>query len=172
MESWRNNMEEDKFISGEQYQATKTKKPTKNSGPNNKIVLIVIAILAYSVIIFYIGIAYQKHHNKTPVAANKTTNGQFGGQFGGRGGSFANRLFGSVTAVSPTSITVTNSRTNSSTTVTINSTTTITNNQQTVSVSSITVGEEVMIALDPSNTSVATSITVVNLQSPSPGSQT
>jgi hypothetical protein len=165
-------MEEDKFISGEQYQALKTKKPSKNSGLNNKIVLIIIAVLAYSVIIFYIGIAYQKHHNKTPIATVKTTNGQFG-NFGGQGGNFADRLFGSVTTVSPTSITVANPRTGSTTTVTINSSTTITDNQQTVSESSISDGLEVMIALDPSNTSVANSITVVNLPTQSSaGSQT
>src|SRR5665213_1679175 len=166
-------MEEDKFISGEQYQVLKTKKPSKNTGLNNKIVLIVIGALAYSVIIFYIGVAYQKHHNKTPVAATtKTTNGQFG-NFGGRGGNFADRLFGSVTAISPTSITVANSQTNSNTTVAINSSTTITNNQQTVSESSISDGQQVMVALDPSNTSVANSITVVNLPTQSStGSQT
>jgi len=165
-------MEEDKFISGEQYQALKTKKPAKNTELNNKIVLIIIAALAYSVVIFYIGVAYQKHHNKTPIAANKTTNGQFG-NFGGRGGSFANRLFGSVTAVSPTSITVANPRTNSTTTVTINSSTTITDNQQTISTSSISIGEEVIVALNPNNTSFATSIAVVNLPTQSSaGSQT
>jgi hypothetical protein len=163
-------MEEEKYVSGEEFRALKTKKNSGNSGQYNKKVLLIVAAVAYSVIIFYLGITYQKNNTKSIA---KTAASQFGG-FAGRGGAnFANRLFGTVTAISSSSISVNNTRTNSTTTVAINSNTQITSNQQTISASDITVGEDVMVALDPSNTSIATSITVVTPPTTSStGSQT
>jgi hypothetical protein len=153
-------MEEEKFISGEEFKSIKNKQPIENDNKQSKKILLIVVAIIYSIIIFYSGITYQKDHQ--PKAAISSTTSKFGG-FGGRSGaSFANRLFGSVTAVSANSITVQNARTGTMTTATINNNTIITNNQQTVSASSISVGENIMIVLNPSNTRIAASITVVN----------
>jgi hypothetical protein len=153
-------MAEEKFISGEEFKTLKSKniKNTSND-QNNKKILWGVAAVAYTLVVFFIGVSFQKGQSKTIAAS--TTNTQGGGFGGGRGG-FANRLFGTVTAVSPTSITVQNARTGGSTTVTITSSTTVSANQQTVSISSIAVGNTVMIALNPSNTSAANSISIVS----------
>ena len=158
-------MEDDKFISGEEFKALKAKKTSpKNNQQYNKQILFVIVAIIYSVIIFYLGVTYQKHHAKS--ISTTTTSNVPGGRFGGfGGGNFANRVFGTVSAINSTSITVQNSRTNATSTLTINSSTTITQNQQTISASSITVGETVVISLNSSDKTIASSIAVVNLPS-------
>ncbi len=155
-------MDNKKFMSGEEFKALKTdKNNAANNGQYNKRILFIVAAIAYSVIIFYLGISYQKNHSKSAIASSATN--QFSG-FSGRGGAgFANRLFGPVTAVNSGSITVQNARTGTTTTVAINSSTVITENQQTVGVSSITVGSNVMVSLNPSNTSIAATINIINL---------
>ncbi|HEY5267814.1 MAG TPA: hypothetical protein VII94_01615, partial [Candidatus Saccharimonadales bacterium] len=155
-------MKEEKYISGEEFKQLRTKKITNSNGQDNKKILLIIATIVYSVIIFYLGISYQKDHTKTvATTTNKSTTGRFGG-FGG-GGNFANRLLGTVTAVSSTSISVDDSRTNTTTTVVINSSTQITSNQQAVSASNISVGETVIVGLD-STKNIATTISIINTQ--------
>jgi hypothetical protein len=90
---------------------------------------------------FYGGVAYQK--SRHPQAATAAANGQ--GGFGGRGGRFGGQrpTIGPVTAISGTSITVQDSRTSSSTTLSITSSTQITDNGQTVAASDIQTGDTV-----------------------------
>jgi len=158
-------MEEDKFITGEEFKALKAKKTSLDNKQYNKQIIFAVAVIIYSVIIFYLGVTYQKHHVKS--TASNSVKTLPGGRFGGfGGGNFANHTFGTVTAVSSTSISVLNSRTNTSTTLTINSSTQITQNQQTISASSITVGETVIVGLNSTDKSVASTISVVSLPSP------
>ncbi|HUC95372.1 MAG TPA: hypothetical protein VMR76_00245 [Candidatus Saccharimonadia bacterium] len=163
--------EKDDFISGEDFKSLNYQKG-KNNGSYNKIILLAVGLVIYSVLLFYLGTVYQNHHNKTLATTSTTINGNNRSPFGSNGGGRfgANRLFGDVTAIGSSSITVSNTRTNTSSTINITSSTTITENQQSISLSSISVGQTVIIALDPSNTNNATSLTVVNFSGPSQSS--
>jgi Na+/proline symporter len=164
-------MEEEKYVSGEQFNVIKAKK-SKSSNPrlNQGIILVIVAII-WSVAVFFLGVAYQKHHTKTPSIKN-TSRAFPGGQFGGFGGNFANRTFGTVTAISASSITINNPRTNASSTLTINSSTIVTENGQATSLSTITVGETVSIELNSTDKTIASSIMIINLQNTNNGSST
>ena len=167
-------MEEEKYISGEQFNVLKAKRNSSKQ-PNPKLnlrTILIIAAIIWTVAVFFIGVAYQKHNTKT-TASTSTTKTLPGGRFGGfGGGNFANRTFGTVSAISATSITVENPRTNSSSTLTINSSTTFTENGQTVSPSSVAVGDTVSITLDSSDKTIASSIMVLNFQNNTTGSST
>ena len=158
-------MAEEKYVSGEEYNVLKAKKSVNNSNPQlNMRVILIIAAIIWTVAIFFIGVAYQKHHTKSSVATTNAPQTNPGGRFGGFGGNFADRTFGTVTAISSTSITVNNTRTNVSSTLTIDSSTTFSENGQTVSASSVTVGETVSIQVDSTNKTIASSIMVLNFQ--------
>jgi len=113
--------------------------------------LVVIAIGS-----FYGGIDYQKHHQS---GSSPTTAALGSGGFRG-GGLSRDRVIGSVTTISPTSITVQNARTGSSSTLTITSSTTITDSGSAATVSDIQTGDTVFITENSSNTSDAASIAV------------
>lgn len=116
---------------------------------DNKQVVIVLVVIALMVASFFLGEAV-KGHNK-----NRSTNGYSFNGFGGQGGySNANRAFGAVSAISPTSISVDDSRTGTVKTFNITSTTSITNNGASVDVSTITTGTNVVISGDSSNNAV------------------
>lgn len=159
-------MAEEKYVSGEEFEAIKAKKPSLNKAQYNKQIILVIVAIIWSIGIFYVGVAYQKHHTKTTTAAatTSTPGGAFGARGGFGGGNFANRTFGTVTAISSTSITINDTRTQGTTTLTINSSTTASDNGQTISISGITVGETVSITLNSTNKTVASSIMVLNFQ--------
>lgn len=123
-----------------------------------KIVLAVLVLIAAAGIGFYGGVAYQRQHQT--VASNRL-NAPSTGQAGfGRGRFASNRVVGQVTAISPTSISIQNSRTGSSVTLAISSSTTITSNGQTATTGDIQVGSTVFATENSSNTSQAMSILV------------
>jgi hypothetical protein len=132
-------------------------KPTMNKA----VFLLIFAVLIASVS-FYEGMQYQKHHG-TSTAANTTSSSSqsSGGGFGGsRGGTFADRVIGQVTAISATSISVQNSRTGATNTLAITSSTQISDNGQTATTSDIQTGDTVFVTEDSSNTSQAARILV------------
>jgi hypothetical protein len=153
-------MPNDKYISGEEHKAmsvssASTPKKVTIAMPSIATIVVVIILCALS---FGLGVISQKHGTKTVVATSSVTGGHFtgGGGFGGhRSGGF-----GQVTAVSPTSITITNERSGASSTYAITASTTITDSGQTVTTSSIQTGDTVIIMTSSSSTSTATSILV------------
>ncbi len=111
-------------------------------------ILVVIVLIAS----FFGGIAYQKsmHATATTAASGAARTARFGG--GARRGGF-----GTVAAISGSSITLT-LRSGASTTFTITNSTKVTNNGASASVSDIQVGDRVAITRDTTNTSQADSI--------------
>ncbi|HUD06692.1 MAG TPA: hypothetical protein VMR34_02295 [Candidatus Saccharimonadales bacterium] len=141
-----------------------TVKRKKKRGPSlSAIFLIALGGVIIAGLGFWGGIAYQKGHQSTSSSASSNTastgGGSGGGGFGGRFGG-GSRVIGPVTAVSPTSITVSNQQTGSSSTLTITSSTVVTDNGQTVAASSIQVGNTVFISEDSTDTSQASRILV------------
>jgi hypothetical protein len=130
--------------------------------PRTFIMCLVLVIVGLAC--FYGGMTYEKHHYKPLTSATTASssgsinsNGLNSGNQQFQGGS---RTVGQVTAVSPTSITVNNSRTGTSSTLAITSSTLITDNGQSATASDIQVGQTVFIREDPNNTSDAASILI------------
>jgi hypothetical protein len=152
----------EKYISGEDYQALRqtSSQPDRQVTIQTRWIGWAAATIVLLVVGFWSGMAYQKGHSKTAVA---TTGSTAGGGLSGRGfGGGARRSggFGQVTAVSPTSITITSQRTNTSTTYTITSSTTITDNGQTVTTTDIQTGDTVIVMTSGTGSTTATSILV------------
>ncbi len=140
--------------------------------------LIAVAAVLVVGMSFFAGVQYQKGH------ATSTLNGTQAGAFSpngtsgtsGMGGRMGNRAggFGTVTAVSSSSITITqrefgpNSSSSSGTskTYTINDSTTVTANGSTGSVSDIQTGDTVFIRTASSTSTVATEIRVGDIGGP------
>ena len=143
-------------------EATPNKRSTKKFPINPyAIFLSIVALVAIAGGSFYGGIAYERNHqpaSNASAANTVATNGQggYGGSFGSRSG----RVVGQVTAISSSSITVQNSRTGISTTLSITSATQITDNGQTTSTSDIQTGDTVFVTKDTSNTNAAARIMV------------
>jgi hypothetical protein len=127
---------------------------------------LVVAVLAVLVAIggFVGGMQYQK--GKSTIASSATAGlaGQGGataGGFGGRGGGQAlNGGFGTVTAVSDSSITISDRRTSGTKTYSISSSTTITDAGAAATVSSIATGDQVLVRTSSSTSTAATTIEV------------
>lgn len=151
----------DEYISGEEYQhmqhAHTSKKTAKSWALTPHTIEVLVAVIVLCGVSFMGGITYQKHSGKTAAVTTSTTN-SFGGAsgFSRRGGG----NFGQVTAVSTTSITLTNQRTNASSTYAITSSTVISDNGQTVDTSDIQTGDTVVVTTSTSDTSTATHILV------------
>ncbi len=127
----------------------------KSSSSNlvHKVILGAVGLVVLCGLSFYGGLSYQKGKQPSPqVAQTNVANGGFGGRFGRGGG------IGSVTAVSPSSITVNNTRTSTSKTYTINSSTTITNSGATATVADITTGSTVLVTPSSSDPTIASTI--------------
>jgi hypothetical protein len=155
-------MAQKEYISGEEYHKlheASSRQPKKVTIPLRSVTL-VVGVIVLCVISFGIGISYQKHHTKavvtTATTSGGTTTGPSGGGFSRRG----NGSIGAVTAISSTSITLTNQRTNASDTYAITSSTTITDNGQAVTTSDIQVGDTVLVTTSTSDASTATRILV------------
>lgn len=123
-------------------------------------ILIVVAIIS-----FLGGSQYGKHHanNTSATSSNRlaSTSGGFGPGGGARGGfNRADRVVGSVTAISASSITIDDSMSGTSKTLAITSSTQISDNGQTVTYSDIQTGDTVFATEDSSNTSNASRILV------------
>ena len=155
-------MSDEEYISGETNMARKASSSSSKMPPLPRLTLpiagVAIVLCAAS---FAAGVAYQKDHSKTTsvTSATGSTNGGF---TGGRGGGFGRRAggLGQVTAVSPTSITISNQRTGANTSYTINSSTAISDNGQTVITSDIQIGDTVVITTNGSGSTTATRILV------------
>jgi hypothetical protein len=123
--------------------------------------LIVAGAIVLAVGGFLTGMQYQK--GKTPaVTAARTASSQSSGSSsggGGFGGGFqrGDRAFGTVSAVSSSSITI-QTRSGTTSTYNLTSSTTVTDSGQTSSVSSIQNGDTVILTLDSSNTQNVSSI--------------
>jgi hypothetical protein len=143
--------------------------------------LLVVAII---VVGFIAGAHYEKARqtsaNSSRTSLRNSRSGGFGGPEGlndntggGKGrmsarGGMRNGVFGQVTAVSSTSISVKNTRSNSDSTLSINDATKVTNNGQTASVSDVKVGDTVIIRTSATDTKTATQINL-NPQMRGPG---
>ncbi len=154
----------EKYVSGEEHQAMQQK--SKSSPGGRRVTLqtrtlglagLVIVLCGLS---FWGGTAYQKGHAPKAIATTSSSGGSGAGGFGGGGrGRFSGGL-GQVTAVSTSSITITNQRTNASTTYSITSSTTITDSGQTVTASDIQTGDTVLVSTSGSASTTATRILV------------
>lgn len=147
-------MSEDNDI--RQTVSSQSKKTTKSITFGQRDLLTIVVVVVVGLLGFWGGLVYQKHHTKSAVAV--TANGRFGA-----GGNFSTGRvgggFGSVTAVSSTSITI-DTRSGTSKTYAITASTTITDAGQTVAASSIQTGERVIVAPSSSNAADAATIVV------------
>jgi len=137
-------------------------RPASSSSKRKKIPptgLMVIGAIVLVALGFLIGMQYQKGKTSTVSTTQAASSQSAGGGAGGYGGAEArgDRAFGTVTAVSSSSISV-QGRTGTSTTYTLTSSTTVTNNGQSSSVSAIQTGDTVIMTLDSSNTQDVTAI--------------
>src|SRR5487761_1194277 len=142
----------EKQVSGEEYSRISSRSVKKSRNLNLPILAVVVAIII-GALGFYLGIQYQKGHQGASNASSafRTRNGSF------RRGL---RVVGTVSAISPTSITVNNQFSGSAVTLNITASTQITDNGQAVTTSDIQSGTTVLVTKDSSNTSNATSIIV------------
>ncbi len=145
-------------MSDEEVQITSKKGKVQKTDNNMvyKAILAVVAVIVIGVGGFFIGINYQKHHGSSTAASTS----QAGGPGAGRGfGGFGNRAIGTVSAISSSSITI-SERSGGSKTYTINSSTVISDNGSTTSSADIKTGDTVFITLSSSSSTVATRILV------------
>jgi hypothetical protein len=155
--------EETKEVSGEEFQRMQAE--TTFQKPNfitaHRSVLVPILVLAVVAgLSFGAGIQYQKGKKDTSLPATAAaqfgpsdTNGPRTFRSGGPGASI-----GQVKAVSSTSITVTNERTGTDSTLAINSTTVVTNAGATAAVSDIKAGDTVFVQAATNDATTATRI--------------
>jgi hypothetical protein len=156
----------DQYISGEEHQRQQQsqspppnkKQVTISTGP---IISVVIAVLVIA-LSFFLGTRYEKSHVKstsTTATAGGFTRGlsSVGGRFGGNRGD---GVFGTVTAISSSSITIDETRSNSSTKLSITSSTTLTDDGSSVGVSAIQTGDTVFVTKTTSTSTTASSIMV------------
>lgn len=140
---------------------------TRKQGISGLVLLLVI------VLGFVGGLHYEKSHQRqanmkqTAMRGGRFSggvNGGFGGGYGqsgrtgGRNGAMRGGVFGQVTAVSATSVTVQNARTGSASALTISSSTTVTNNGQTAAISDIKTGDNVLVRTSTTDTKQAVQI--------------
>jgi hypothetical protein len=155
----------EKHISGEEHKKIVSSIKAKKNFPLKTLYMVVLVIVII-LLSFFGGVSYQKHHSSTSKVASTTTNrGGFSRQSGGMGmnGGFSgnsDRVIGSVTAISSSSISVADQRTGSTVTLSITSSTQISDNDQSVSASDIQTGDTVFVTEDSSNTSDADRILV------------
>jgi hypothetical protein len=150
----------EEYMSGEKHRAMATNQGRKQI-EIPKSLLVSIAIIILMILSFYGGVTYQKHHHPASTTTATSSNGQAGG-FGGRGrfGNGQRPTIGQVMAISATSITVQDSRTGTSSTLSITSSTQITDNGQTVAASDIQTGDTALVTASTSDKTQAARILV------------
>jgi hypothetical protein len=156
------NKTTDDYISGEQYLNLEraSTKPKKQITFTSHTIALVAVVIGLCILSFIGGLLYQKHSgSSTKVAASSGQTGTTGA-LGGTGTRRRNGGLGQVTAVSPTSITITNQRTNASNTYAITTSTTITDSGQTVDTTDIKSGDTVLVTTGTTDTTTATQILV------------
>ena len=151
-------MTDKQTISGEEHHAAL--QASSHSGKQVTIKTQQVKLVVASVLLcaagFWAGVTYQRH--RTPVMTAAFSNSGFGGRaFGGarRGGGI-----GAVTAVSTTSISISDMRSNTTQTFAINSSTAITDNGQSMQASDIKTGDTVFVMTSGSGSTTATRIDV------------
>lgn len=157
----------EEYISGEKHREMRAQKQSSPSVV--KPLILVVAGLVVAWLGFWGGISYQKSHQSSAAASVNTAGGQ-NGFVGGRFRNGPRPTVGQVTAVSGSSITITDSRSGANTTLGISSSTQITNNGQTVAASSIQSGDTVFITLSTTDKTQASRIVVNPSFGSSPGS--
>ncbi|HSX45993.1 MAG TPA: hypothetical protein VLG27_03260 [Candidatus Saccharimonadia bacterium] len=151
----------EQYVTGEQHAKMATASshgPRKSVTVSSQTALIVLGIAVLCGLSFAAGMGYQKGHTKkVATATSATEQGSFrmSGGFGRRAGGL-----GQVTAVSSTSITISNQRTGADSTYTINLSTAISDNGQTVAASDIQAGDTVLVMTSGSGSTTATRILV------------
>lgn len=150
--------EENGYISPEQHsQLSRETNERKKVTMRVSYIYGAIIVIVLCIVFFAIGDVYGKHHAP---ASKAVATSRFGGGTGFTGGAARAGGFGTVTSVSSNSITISNTRTNASTTYTINSSTTITDNGQTGSLSDIQSGDRVIVTTASTTSTVASKIDV------------
>lgn len=130
----------------------------KKSSEGIKIALTALVVVILCGVSFMGGMAFQKKQN-SDTSTPSFAQGQGGFSQNGSGGRISGG-FGTVTAISSSSITVKNSHSGSSKTYTITSNTTVKNGTTTASVSDIKVDDSVLVRTSSSDTKTASSITI------------
>lgn len=149
----------DEYISGEQHAAQRNHKKSPGTSGVTKPIAILVAAILLAGLSFYGGVQYQKGRH---TATTTTTTGAAGSpstQGGSRFRGGQRPTFGSVTAISSTSITV-DSQSGTSTTFSITSSTTITDSGQTTTTSDISTGDTVAVVASTSDSTQAARILV------------
>jgi hypothetical protein len=153
--------EKENYYSTGKVKHTKITKPEKTYA---KPLLAVVVLVIVAATGFFSGVAYESGHAKSAAAStNSRTDraGAFGGGRGGYSGYDGQRpTFGSVTAVSSSSISVQGQGSSTTTTFSITSSTNITDNGSAVAASDIKVGDTVIIRASTTSTSQAGTIQV------------
>jgi hypothetical protein len=152
------------YVSPEEFQqmsADKRQRGTKVTLPLLPIIGIVVAVVLI-IAGFFAGDSYGKNHAPKTVATTTSATGTtgtsgFGGRTGGTGG-FRGGAFGTVTAVSSSSITINNTRTGAATTYSITTSTTVTDSGSASTVSAIQVGDTVIVRPTATGSTVAATI--------------
>jgi hypothetical protein len=150
----------DEYISGEKHKEIKQKSNNKKVTLRISSITTIVIVVVLCLISFFIGSAYGKHSGKSVTSSAATSTGVNG--YGGRYGEGERRMggFGKVTSISSSNITISNERTNASTTYSITSNTTITDSGQTATVSDIQDGDTVIVTTASSTSTSATRIMV------------
>jgi hypothetical protein len=152
----------DQYISPEEHAAQQVNENAKPKKLNPVFVVLgAIVLLALS---FFGGTRYEKAHvtNATTTTASTGQPGSRGSFGGGGPGGFSNgdRVIGTVSSASSTSISVKDARSGSTTTLSISSSTKITDNGSTVTASDIQAGDTVLVSKSSSSSTTATTIMV------------
>jgi len=146
-------------------QSSSSGKSLPKGSSMTKPLAVIVLLIIFTAVGFWGGIKYEKGHVKSNLAANSTssnvTSGNRGYSSGGYGRYSGQRpIFGSVTAISPTSISVQDSQTTATVTMAITSSTIITNNGQSATTSAIQTGDTVAVIASSSDSSQASRILV------------
>jgi hypothetical protein len=138
-------------------------KPPKSVSPKQRQYIVYGGILTVACCISFVaGVLSQKGHNDNTLDTQTGTTSQYGTNNQLAQGMGAGRMrggaFGTVTAISETSITIDDQRQGTEATYTITSDTTISDSGTTATISDIAEGDTVMIAPDPSDSGTAATI--------------
>jgi hypothetical protein len=137
-----------------------TTRKNVSSSSTSKPFIALVALLIVAGGSFYGGTAYEKSHDKTSTTGSSALTGFSSGASGGRTGGFRMGGFGTVTAVSSSSIAIQNPRSGTSNTYTIDGSTVIEDSGSTGSLSDIATGDTVMIRTSSSTSTTAAQIDV------------
>ena len=152
-----------------------TTKPKKRTLPKAVLPLVIVVLIGGGS--FYAGIQFQKNHQKTIAPVGLGGSGIMNGGSmgpGGFGGTSrrGNRIFGTVTTVSSSSITIHDNRQDTDLTLAITGSTTISNNGTAATVSDIKTGDTVFITPNTSDSKTAARIAIGNPFGNGPAPQT